>query len=529
MGRRIISLQISAVFIVLIAFMQTGCGNTLLENLKVDVDRTTGNIITIEITGNGETVPANEIIVKKGDTSPVPISATPYTDWAFIQWEGSGVVFNDPYSSDTTLILTGGNTTITAVFGDTTLGVPLMINNNGHGYTNQDGLQYVALGGTTSTLTVYPDTGYELYQSGWVTETGNATVYPVIDGTSYTITINSLLTTIMLADFTIKEYTLTVTNDGNCTTSPDGAVTVQYGVPRSIAASAADPMRYFFKEWSIEDGSVQIGNTGNTSTTATLTAGDAAVKANFKKYGIYWTFMDSAYFHRSSLDFSGLEIIDNTLPCGGIDLDISNKKAYLTGYHGGIYKCDLDGGNFTTLYSTYAYNYAAALDLVNNKLYFANSSTGIGRINLNGSGYEVFVSGPYYRGVAVDAASGYVYLANLGGIYRAPITTGAATFLVSDNGGPFDIDLDLTSGSEKMYWVDYTSGDCRRADLNGANVETLITGLSFPRGIALDTANDRMYITNQQLHSVSEYNLDGTLITSFPVSGSPSGIALDKD
>ena len=38
-----------------------------------------------------------------------------------------------------------------------------------------------------------------------------------------------------------------------------------------------------------------------------------------------------------------------------------------------------------------------------------------------------------------------------------------------------------------MYWTDNFSGKLQRANLDGSGlVEDLITGLSFPRGIALD-------------------------------------------
>ena len=40
----------------------------------------------------------------------------------------------------------------------------------------------------------------------------------------------------------------------------------------------------------------------------------------------------------------------------------------------------------------------------------------------------------------------------------------------------------------KMYWTEY-SGKIRRADLDGSNVEDLVTGLDFPHGIALDVSS----------------------------------------
>ncbi len=45
------------------------------------------------------------------------------------------------------------------------------------------------------------------------------------------------------------------------------------------------------------------------------------------------------------------------------------------------------------------------------------------------------------------------------------------------------------AASGKMYWTDNVTGKIQRADLDGANIEDLVTGLSNPYGIALDLAS----------------------------------------
>ncbi len=477
--------------------------------------------------------------MKKGDNSPIPISATAYTDWVFIQWQGSGIVFADANSANTTVRLTGGDTTITAVFGDTLLGVPLMINDNGHGTTTPSGLQYVALGGITGTINVFPDTGYELYQDDWVKEAGDAVVNTVVAGTSYTITVNSLLTAIMLADFALKEYTLTVNDDGNGTTTPSGDITVSHGVARPIAATLTDPMKYVFSSWTVPIGTAAIGNASSTSTTATLTDGNATVQANFDKYGLYWTTWLSNSVNRSTFYFSDMEVLaGGSGYCAGVDLDIANEHVYYSDYNGRIWRCDLDGGNATLIYThPQPGHYAIALDLISatKKIYFANYYTGIGRINLDGTGgYEVVMAGSPggYRGVAVDGASGYVYAAHLNGIYRIDIsgTLPQPPFFLLSASGAYEIDLDLTPGSEKMYWVEYYNNRCGSANLDGsAPGYPVPAGLSAPRGIGLDVANDMMYIANQGNNTIAAYTLSGTQIDAFPESGAPSGIAVDTD
>jgi len=55
--------------------------------------------------------------------------------------------------------------------------------------------------------------------------------------------------------------------------------------------------------------------------------------------------------------------------------------------------------------------------------------------------------------------------------------------LVSGLNVPFGIALDLGAG--KMYWTDAFTDKIQRANLDGSDVEDLVTGLVAPTGIAL--------------------------------------------
>ena len=101
-------------------------------------------------------------------------------------------------------------------------------------------------------------------------------------------------------------------------------------------------------------------------------------------------------------------------------------------------------------------------------------------------------------------------------------------------GGPAGLALDVPN--RKMYWVEGTgnASKIRRADLDGTNIEDLITsshGLNFPQNIAVDVPNRKMYWTDEGSIKVQRADLDGTniedLITSSHGLGNPEGIALD--
>ena len=68
-----------------------------------------------------------------------------------------------------------------------------------------------------------------------------------------------------------------------------------------------------------------------------------------------------------------------------------------------------------------------------------------------------------------------------------------------------------TAGGQ-IYWAEQTSsrtGSIRRANLNGTNVQLVKNLTSVPRGLALDTSNNKLYLTNAW-GKVQRMNRDGT-------------------
>ena len=79
-----------------------------------------------------------------------------------------------------------------------------------------------------------------------------------------------------------------------------------------------------------------------------------------------------------------------------------------------------------------------------------------------------------------------------------------------------------------MYWTDARTGKVQRANLDGSNVEDLVTRLGEPRGMALDLAGGRMYWTDNGTDRIQSADLDGSNIRTL-VSGvvGPTSIALE--
>lgn len=125
------------------------------------------------------------------------------------------------------------------------------------------------------------------------------------------------------------------------------------------------------------------------------------------------------------------------------------------------------------------------------------SNTGdIRRVETDGSGLETILSvQDGLRGIAVDPSAGKIYWtdvdrdkiqrANLDGSDVEDLITSGLVF-------PMDIALDLAAG--KLYWADLTTALIGRANLDGTDVEILISNTGEGViSVALDTVNDLIY------------------------------------
>ena len=108
--------------------------------------------------------------------------------------------------------------------------------------------------------------------------------------------------------------------------------------------------------------------------------------------------------------------------------------------------------------------------------------------------------------------------------YTATDATGASaslTFTITVQDTP-----SLTDGH--IYWINQVPGRILRANLDGTNVQNIVTGLTLPTYLKLDVENGKMYWTSWQTGIIQSANLDGSDLQSV-VKGlhNPHSLALD--
>lgn len=228
--------------------------------------------LTMSNDGNGTTTPIGTITVNQG--AATAITATPSSGYVFRSWSitSGTATFADSLSANTTVTLNNSNATVRANFTIPTYTLTMV--NDGHGTTLPSGAISVVSGSAT-TITATPATGY-VFRS-WSITVGTATITDTLSA-STTVTLNSGSATVQ-ANFTVRTYSLTMSNDGNGTTTPTGTVAVNHGAATAISATASNG--YVFRSWSVASGTATIADSLSASTTVTLTSGNATVRANF--------------------------------------------------------------------------------------------------------------------------------------------------------------------------------------------------------------------------------------------------------
>ena len=129
----------------------------------------------------------------------------------------------------------------------------------------------------------------------------------------------------------------------------------------------------------------------------------------------------------------------------------------------------------------------------------------------NGQSQDVALLSIKPNDIAIDASRGKIYWASAKGIQRANLD-GTDIQLVAVGSEVDSIYLDVAGG--KIYWGDHNPYKLRRANLDGTNVEDLITGFgSSLSTIAVDVSGGKIYWARSSTIStilIQRANLDGT-------------------
>ena len=133
--------------------------------------------------------------------------------------------------------------------------------------------------------------------------------------------------------------------------------------------------------------------------------------------------------------------------------------------------------------------------------------------------------GGTFAQVGLVWAEGKMYWAACRGLQRSDLDGSNIEDIITGLRRPNRVALDAAGG--KMYWT-HGCGGIQRANLDGSNFEDLVTGFSVTEGIALDVAGGKMYWTDRNAAKIQRANLDGSDVEDLVSGlGGPGALALD--
>jgi len=239
---------------------------------------------------------------------------------------------------------------------------------------------------------------------------------------------------------------------------------------------------------------------------------------------IFWTDTDSKKIQSINSDGSGLTDLVTGLEFPlGITLDVPRGHMYwIDATQHAVWRANLDGTDVRTIGVADAPT-GIDLDTTAGKIYI-NSDRGVQTCNLDGSNLVDVIGGGTYGvyDIALDVARGEMYLTG-GRIDSAKLDGSDRQSLVYETATGIALDL----AGDRMFWTYSGPGYIKSANMDGSDVETVLTGLSQPNGIAVDADADRIYWTNSYSGEIMSANFDGSDVQQLVGGlGSPAFVAV---
>jgi hypothetical protein len=240
----------------------------------------------------------------------------------------------------------------------------------------------------------------------------------------------------------------------------------------------------------------------------------------------------AGHISRVDPDGSNLgELVNSGVGTRGLALDLQAGKMYWADVNNlVIRRSNLDGSGVEDIITLspigedFPFPSALAIHKPSGKLYWGDQTLGtMNRANLDGSNPEVLFSTPFHRGLAVDNLNGKLYWSTSisqfkGEVWKSNLDGSNAEVVLTSQDSEFKpakMVLDVAGG--KIYWTDYVVDIVRRANLDGAQIQTLYVPPfnRNPQGITLDLQNGIIY-WGQDLEiegtpgKIMAMNLDGS-------------------
>lgn len=234
---------------------------------------------------------------------------------------------------------------------------------------------------------------------------------------------------------------------------------------------------------------------------------------------LYWAGGAANGVQGSALNGTGVQTYASALSSAPWGISYASSGVFITGLNGAVWHMNLDGSDFKNVLGmnagrgvVEAGGYVYIANEVANSRIFRGVYDGTAITNFNPI---VAITGAAFQGLTAD--DNYLYFSDTANhlIRRADLDGSNIISLVTGLTTPYDLDVT----ANYLYWVDQGANLLQRSDLNGGNVTTLIGSsfLSAPSGLYV--SSDSIYFTQLNL-GVYRADLDGGNLTQLVTGGS---------
>ena len=144
------------------------------------------------------------------------------------------------------------------------------------------------------------------------------------------------------------------------------------------------------------------------------------------------------------------------------------------------------------------------------KIYYSDSGSGqVDTTNLDGSGYANVHNPGSNWGMDIDEINDFQYIANSSQIIRYNMDGSGATPVVSST-GLYVNDVELDNTGQRLFWIDGSNNELRRANIDGSNEQLLVSGLGSGTGLAFHPSSPYLYYCDAGNQSIVRILQDGT-------------------
>ena len=211
-------------------------------------------------------------------------------------------------------------------------------------------------------------------------------------------------------------------------------------------------------------------------------------------------------------------ILPNVQNATSLALDTTEDKIYWTTKSSKIYRANLNGTGTEELAWVFGIPYNIAVNATGNKFYWTDDRGRVQSANLNGKQIKNIAKNlETPSNITLDTAGGKLYWTETSGrIWRANLN-GKSSQAIATGLGPIS---GIAISGNRLYWTEVTgedSGKIGGSDLDGSNLRTLATLRSAPANIAVDPVDNKLYWTDSS-GNIRRANLNGKSIKKI-VSG----------